>query len=168
MWLFKSGTEYKRRKNDYSLAEQFKSKRHVTTAAMRRCILSEPVAANKYASCLDNKVNLYPCGVVVNFWSPWLAANPDRKVYNPTKLPPFGLLEIKCPSVSSVLEATCLVKGGDGTLKLKRTHDYYYQVLTQLAVTGLEWCDFFVWCENDFHLETIYFNQEIWDNVKTK
>ena len=70
--------------------------------------------------------------------------------------------------MSSVLEATCLVKGVDGTLKLKRNHDYYYQVLTQLAVTGLEWCDFFVWCENDYHLETIYLNQAIWDNVKDK
>ena len=93
------GRVYKRRKDDDSLAKQFQSKRHVITAAMRRGILSEPVAAKKYAECLHNQVNLYPSGVVVSFWSPWLAASTDRKVYNPTKLPPFGLLEVKCPSV---------------------------------------------------------------------
>ena len=34
--------------------------------------------------------------------------------------------------------------------------NYYYQIQIQLAVTGLEWCDFFVWTENDSHPETVY------------
>ncbi|XP_045178965.2 uncharacterized protein LOC123538734 [Mercenaria mercenaria] len=162
------GRIYKRKKDDESLAKQLKSTRDVTTAAMRRGIASEEIAARKYAEALLNRINLYPCGVVVNFWAPWIAATPDRKVYNPTRNPPFGLLEIKCPLVSSILEASCLKRNTDGKLKLKRNHDYYYQVLTQLAVVGLEWCDLFVWCENDYFTETIYFNQDIWKNVKDK
>ena len=61
-----------------------------------------------------------------------------------------------------------LKKNATGQLKLKRNHSYYYQVLTQLAVTGLEWCDFFVWCQSDHLKETIYFNAEIWNTVKEK
>ena len=40
-------TLLKKHKGDDSLAKQFQSKWHVTTAAMRRGILSEPVAAKK-------------------------------------------------------------------------------------------------------------------------
>lgn len=88
-----------------------------------------------------NKINLYPCGIVVSLHSPWLAASPDRKVYNPDRYSPFGLLEIKCPSVSSVLDVKYLKKDDTGVLNIKRNHNYYYQILTQLAVTGLKWCD---------------------------
>ena len=83
-------------------------------------------------------------------------------------MPPFGLLEIKCPQVSSVLECQYLVKDASGSLKLKKNHNYYYQILTQLAVSGLEGCDFFVWCANDNHQETIYFNEELWKDVQNK
>ena len=106
--------------------------------------------------------------MVVNPWAPWLAASPDIKVYFPERFPAFGLLEIKCPQVSSILETTYLAKDETGSLKLKRNHNYYFQVLAQLAVTGLDWCDFFVWCQNDHHLETIYLNRDLWDDVKMK
>ena len=82
--------------------------------------------------------------------------------------PEYGLLEIKCPQVGSVLECKYLTKDEDGSLKLKRNHPYYYQVLTQLAVAGLEWCDFFVWCNHDHHMETLYFNEDVWQQVKDK
>ena len=108
-------------------------------------LASEPVAARCHAETAQNKsVNIYPCGIIVNFWSPWLAASPDRKDYKPERYPPFGLLEIKCPQVISVLEAKYLKNTATGPLELKRNHQYYYQVLMQLAVTGLQWCDFFV------------------------
>jgi len=31
------------------------------------------------------------------------------------------------------------------TLELKTTHSYYYQIQFQLAITGLQWCDFVLW-----------------------
>lgn len=165
----KVGDINRRRKDFETLAMRLKSTRQVVTAAMREGLASEPVAARCYAEKAMNKnVNLYPSGIIVNFWCPWLAASPDRKVYNPQRFPAFGLLEIKCPQVSSVLEAKYLVKTATGQLELKRNHPYYYQVLTQLAVTDLEWCDFFVWCKNDFHLETVYFNEHVWQQVKDK
>ena len=162
------GEIFKRRKEEGPLVQRLKSTRHVMTAAMRQGLALEPVAAKAYAESLQNRVNLYPCGVVISPWSPWLAASPDRKVYFPERFPAFGLLEIKCPQVSSILEVPYLSKDETGTMKLKRNHNYYYQVLAQLAVTGLDWCDLFVWCSNDYHLETIYLNRDLWNAVKDK
>ena len=70
---------------------------------MRQGMAFEPVAAEVYAREKAYKLNLYPCGVVVSDSCPWLAASPDRKVYNPEMYTEFGLLEIKCPQVGSVL-----------------------------------------------------------------
>lgn len=162
------GEIFKRRKNETVLVQRLKSTRRVTTAAMRQGIALEPTAAFAYAEKSNKTVNLYPCGIIISETAPWIAASPDRKVYNPHRFPQFGLLEIKCPQVTSVQECKYLVKNADGTLKLKRNHNYYYQVLTQLAVTGLEWCDLFVWCSADSHQETIYLNKDVWQSVKDK
>jgi hypothetical protein len=46
----------------------------------------------------------------------------------------------------------------DGELKLKKNDNYHYQIQMQMAVSGLSWCVFFVWLENESHLETVYFD----------
>lgn len=118
---------------------------------------------------MNDTVNILPCGIVINPWCPWLAASPDRKVYNPTRTNPFGLLEIKCPaSVNSALEVPYLVKDDSNKFQLKDNHIYYFQVLMQLAVTGLTWCDFFVWCESDSALVTINFDSNKWQDIQRK
>ncbi|XP_060603836.1 uncharacterized protein LOC132756720 [Ruditapes philippinarum] len=114
----KIGGIYKRKKEPSSLVQRLKSTRRVTTEAMRKGLASEPAAANAY-SVQKSNVNIYPCGVVVNVWAPWLAASPDRKVYNTAMTPPFGLLEIKCPQVSSVLEASYFAKRCNRGIKIK-------------------------------------------------
>lgn len=100
---------------------------------------------------------MYPSGVVVSPFCSWMAATPDRKVYAPDRNMKHGLLEIKCPVTDDLGTCDCLQKLDDG-YKLKENHNYYYQV--QMAVTGLDWCDFFVWIEEDSHLETIHFLAE--------
>ena len=104
---------------------------------------------------MDGTINLYPVGVIVNPYSYWLAATPDRKVYCPERNPLYGLLEIKCPVVDDINDAKCL-QFRDGQLSLKKNDNYYYQIQLPLAVTGFEWSDFFVWTENDSHPETVY------------
>ena len=37
-----------------------------------------------------------------------------------------------------------------------------------MAVTGLKWCDFYVWCRNDDHSETIYFDEGIGQEMKVE
>ena len=151
-----------------SLADSLKSGRR-QTADMKRDIDMEPIAADVYCKLQNNIVNLYPSGVIVSPWSFWLAASPDRKVYDPSRVPPFGLLEIKCPNKASISEVPYLKQDATThTLKLKRSDKYYYQVLMQLAVAGLQWCDFFVWTPHDSHLETIRFDIDEWQTVKDK
>jgi hypothetical protein len=104
---------------------------------------------------------------VIGPWSPWLEISPDRNIYDPSRLPVFGLLEVKCPQVYTVLDAKCLLRVNE-RLALKRSHEYFTQIQAQLAVTGLEWCDFYVWCENDAHREEIRFDINFWQDVKDK
>lgn len=116
---------------------------------------------------MNDAVNLDPCGVVVSPQAHWLAATPDRKVYCPQRNPMFGLLEIKSPDTDN-LRSLKYLKETDGEFELKKNHNYFFQVQMQLAVTGLEWCHFFVWLENDFHLETIHFYALFWQSAKNK
>ncbi len=56
----------------------------------------------------------------------------------------------------------------NGKPMLKKNHDYYYQVIGQLAVTGAEFCDFVVWTLKDVHKERVYFNKNIWQDMLDK
>ncbi len=158
---------YIRQKDTEGLLVQMKSTRRVQTAAMKAGLENEPIAAENYAKLIANHINLYPSGIIISQSAPWLAVSPDRRVYDPERVPPFGLLEIKCPQVSTVLEVKYLKLEND-VRKLKRTHQYYTKIQAQLAVTGLNWCDLFVWCEQDCHKESITFDPVFWQNVKNK
>ena len=165
------GQIYKRKKADVSkLLDRLTSTHHVQTAAMKRGLQMEPQAAKEYSTRHQDSVNINPCGVVVSLHSPWLAASPDRKVYMPSRDPPFGLLEIKCTESDVVTGVDYLKQDNQGVVALNKNHNHYFQVLTQLAVTGLDWCDFFVWCpaSSTCHYETIWFDSDKWQDVKDK
>ena len=53
-------------------------------------------------------------------------------------------------------------------LELSRTHNYYYQVQGQMAITGRPWCDFVVWTPKGMSVERILFDNDFWDSVKPK
>ena len=42
---------------------------------------------------------------------------------------------------------------------------YYFQIQTQLAVTGCDFCDFFVYTTHGHHLERIEFNAIFWNDL---
>lgn len=52
----------------------------------------------------------------------------------------------------------------DGSIHLKKTHNYYYQVQGQMAVVDLRWCDFVVWTLDDIFVERINFDEAFWKN----
>lgn len=54
----------------------------------------------------------------------------------------------------------------DGNLELKQGHGYYWQVQGQLLLTGMEWCDFVVFAEEDTLIQRIYRVQ--WCDAKNK
>ena len=85
---------------------------------------------------------------------PHLTASPDDKVTDPDAPQPLGIAEYKNPF--SVRDLTmsqacdnkmfCLERREEGqiTYKLKRRHDYYYQIQCQLYCYNVDWCDFVV------------------------
>ncbi|XP_037526915.1 uncharacterized protein LOC119404478 [Rhipicephalus sanguineus] len=107
-----------------------------------------------------NNLTLKRVGVCLSAKHPHLAASPDAVVN--CSCCGEGIVEVKCPySVAeSGIEAAigtkdfCLETSADG-LRLKRTHGYYYQVQTQLAVCSARYCDFVVWTPVSVHIERI-------------
>lgn len=51
---------------------------------------------------------------------------------------------------------------------LKRNHDYYYQVIGQLAITGASYCDFIVRTLTDMHIERIHMDMQLWQEITEK
>lgn len=86
-----------------------------------------------------------PTGLHVHEHYAFLAASPDGIVRDLTE---EGNLEVKCPYSKCGLtpEEACKDKNFccqlvDNEVRLKKCHDYYYQVQGLLGVTGCKWCD---------------------------
>lgn len=62
---------------------------------------------------MDTGVYLYTSVVVISPYYHWMAATPDRKVYRPSRNPPYGLLKIKCPSCEALSDVKCLKRIDD-------------------------------------------------------
>ena len=155
-----------RRDNFKSLAEKLLSNSNIQTKQMKFGLENEPVAAQNYADKFGR--NTYAVGFVVNPSACHLGCSPDRRVYDPDVPESYGLLEIKCPSKESVTQCPYLVLRSNYKLQLKRTHEYFYQIMGQLFITGAPWCDFFVYCQNDFHCERVYPDQAFFEEMKNK
>ena len=157
-----------RRSNFDSLASQLLSNRTVTTSSMRFGLENEPVAAEMYAKNFGR--NVYRVGFVINPTCSFLGASPDRRVFDPD-VNEWGLLEIKCTTSNSVVncEYLALPKTTESQqLMLKRSHEYYYQVMGQMGVTGAAWCDFFVLARDDYHVERIVYEDSVFRDMMSK
>ena len=153
------------RRGDFEkLAKELLKSKNIQTAAMKYGSIHEPVAAQAYATHYGH--NIYLTGIVINPSCPHLACSPDRIVYDPD-LGEFGLLEIKCPDKDSYLECSYLQQSDDNCT-LKKSNQYYEQVIGQLGITGFSWCDFYVQCRNDCHCERILYDDRYFAAMKVK
>ena len=138
---------------------------------------NEKIAVKCYISYQKKRgiaVVVHKCGLYVDPSIPWLAATPDGIVEVGEDK---GCLEVKCPFVctkKSITEASiesssfCL-RNSNARLHLKRNHQYFYQVQTQLYVTRLQWCDFVVWAPNkDIFVERIIYDQRFIEHAISK
>ncbi|KAJ8016316.1 hypothetical protein DPEC_G00005930 [Dallia pectoralis] len=105
---------------------------------------------------------LEPALIIIHHDAPHLGASPDAKVWDSRETPPafFGLAEVKSCDVHNVAQVKRLstVKG---KACLKKCHKYYYQVKGQLALSGLQWCDFITETQTDFTVERIVRDEEL-------
>ncbi len=119
-------------------------------------------------------------GLVINpTWS-HIGASPNGLVKCNCCTP--GVVEIKCPfchtndTISDSIaqdKKFCLDKNTDGTLTLKRSHAYFYQVQTQIFVCEVEYADFVVCTFPEekkpvIHIERIMADPEFWSQCVKK
>ena len=120
--------------------------------ATRYGTVMEQVSRREYKTYQERRghsITTFQTGLVISLNHPWLAASPDDRVFDPTATPQSGLADYKNPY--SVRDKTleeagkilsfCLEKKENG-YRLKRRHDYYYQVQCQLYCDDKSWCDF--------------------------
>lgn len=115
----------------------------------------ERVAIEEFSE--KQKMEIKECGLFVHKKYPFLAATPDGLIGD------RGVVEVKCPFSAAKytpLEAINNKKikfafAEDSQLRLKRTHNYYYQVQGQLQITGREYCIFLVWTPLGMEFETV-------------
>lgn len=102
------------------------------TAAMEWGIDNEPLAVADYEN--RNGVVCEKVGFVYPDDSDMWGCSPDRFVWD-SRGERVGLLECKCPNVETLIEYS---------LSDEVPSEYRLQVQGQLWITGLDWCDFFV------------------------
>ena len=119
------------------------------------------------------------CGLLINPKWPLIGASPDGLLS--CECCGKETLQIKCPychryeSIASAAfsdKTFCLHTASDGSLHLDHSHAYYYQVQTQLFVSGLNYCDFCVCTfadgETGLFIERIQKDGEFWSECVTK
>ncbi len=98
-------------------------------------------------------VNVPSVGFVIHLEALHLGASPDGRVYETTDDPPFGLVEVKSTIKNDASQAAHF-KVLDGHANLK--HSHRWRVQGQLAITGLEWCDFDTDTRTDLTVERVW------------
>ncbi|XP_049515793.1 uncharacterized protein LOC119435437 [Dermacentor silvarum] len=144
--------------------------------AIQYGVSSEAMAVQQYERTLRtfrHNIETFHCGLIVDPTCPWLGASPDRVVWDPEEQSPHGIVEVKCPYSMRDLkvpstQGSCLVKDGNGTYRLNRTHFYYYQVIGQMALSGLTWADFVVYAPQFLVVERIRFSESEWQKCKNR
>jgi len=84
------------------------------------------------------------------------------------------LLEVKCsfkfkgfhPRTALKMSSICVNE--DGTLILKTSHPYYYQIQGQMAVTGIGKCVLVFYTHKGIHCVDIDFNDDFWKQCRAK
>jgi len=117
-------------------------------------------------------------GLIINPKWPFIGATPDGSVS--CTCCGKGVMEIKCPychhgeSIADAAEDKnfCLEKDSNG-LYLKHAHAYYYQIQTQLFVSGVDYCDICVCTfssddKHDIHIEHIIKDEDFWTDCVSK
>ena len=144
------------RAKKYIAVHLWRSEACVETTWMKYGLQSEPKAIAKYED--QTKKNVTSTGMWVNPKYPYLGCSPDGLVGKD------GLLEIKSLKLFKEYEIEKIVKDDgclvpketlgrqcfqikDGKCKLKKTHNYYYQVQFQMLVTERTYCDFVLYAE---------------------
>ena len=153
------------------LADVLGRGKFVQTQAMKHGIAMESRAAKQYETLMKSKHTKFrtrKSGLILSSTHPYLAASPDICVN--CQCHGSGLCEIKCPYSTRHLPPSYshlrYLEDSNGQSRLSQKSAYYFQVQAQMAVTGVQYCDFFVFTLNGYHLERIGFDGKFWERVQ--
>ena len=133
----------------------------------------EPATREAYLSAkreCSPGISTQPSGLVIHPTHHWLAASPDDLVTDPASSDPLGVVEYKNPYKfrettlvdAATQDKTFCLTWNDGSLSLKRTHAYYYQVQAVMLCTQRKWCDFVVHTFTGLHIERLQWDPSFW------
>lgn len=125
-----------------------------------------------YAKEISNHVDLkvQKCGLFLLKES-YIAASPDGIAT--CKCHGTALIEIKCPytirnkTITEGAKECQFLATTDDAIKLSKTHKYYTQIISQMAIANIDKCYFIVWTNKDLFMEIVTFDEKHWKNVKT-
>ncbi|XP_033762292.1 uncharacterized protein LOC117343858 [Pecten maximus] len=123
----------------------------------------------------SGEVEVKDMGVYVSQQFPFLGASVDGLIT--CSVCGSGALEIKCPygknsdkwrhktpTECAKNKSFCCEFNLSGELSLKHNHQYYYQVIGQMAVLELTWADFVIWTKKGISVERITFDENFWQS----
>ena len=124
------------------------------------------------------------CGLHLVPEKSYLQASSDGKVFcTSVDTCCTGCIEIKCPysiekSITIELYPDDIARefgnnffmrrGDDGNLHLPSDHVYYTQVQGEMAILGVEWCDFVVYSNGCVIVDHILADLDYWHNLSKK
>ena len=121
----------------------------------------EQTALENFSEMMNKKI--ISCGLFIHPQYPFLAATPDSLIEGEN-----SIVEVKCPfsiktQMISEKNLPYLTKES-GTLKLKKTHRYFYQIMGQLILAQADKCYFVIFTLKDIHVEEIYADSEFFQS----
>ena len=113
--------------------------------------------------------NVRKCGLLVKIDEPFLGASPDGLFS--CKCCGTAVLEAKCPynikdqNIKENYEKVDFLEMCDSNLRLKRSHRYYSQLTTEIALKGCSHGFIIVWTTVDCFIEKIPFDEDRWKRL---
>ena len=137
--------------------------------------LQEPATCDAYIEAKRSTspgISVKSSGLVIHPEHHWLAASPDGLVTDPAASDPTGIVEFKNPyrhkeiPLRDAANEACLTMST--TLRLKHSHQHYYQIQAAMFCTRVKWCDFVVRTNVDLHIERVPWDPQFWMSVLPK
>ncbi|XP_065944675.1 uncharacterized protein [Magallana gigas] len=163
---------YRGDKADNYIVRSIMGQYNFTSKSVEYGKINESVAREKYVdhmTCFHPSFKCSETGIFVFKDFPFLAASPDG--ISECKCCGKGLVEIKCPyssqnetcQVAMSKNSSCAIVNGNYVLKKSISSSYYVQMLGQMAVCKLSYCDFVLYTQKDIYVERVNFSQADWE-----
>ena len=139
------------------------------TRAMKHGLALEPVAKVKFCQVMKRKHKGFrqqDTGLHVCQEKPFIAASPDLLCQ--CTCHGNTICEVKCPMLFDDITPETyphLVRKPDNTTTLSTTSEYYFQMQHIMGVTGCQMAYLFVYTPKTYFLESVQFNEDLWNEM---